>query len=83
MATTPRSSAFIAAALVGGIAVVASIFAFVPAGQASSGWRAHTGPQLVQPYFDTENDVIRFFVDGKQVAILNGSGVYPTHESGR
>lgn len=81
---TKISPAFAVSAVAGGIAALVTIFAVVPATQADTGWKMRTSqPAGVMAFFDTNNDLVRFYVGGKEVAILNGSGIQVSHPDGR
>ena len=82
---TKITSTYAASAIVGGVAVLAALFAVVPASQADTGWRVRqpSPPTMVMTYFDSANDLVRFYVGGKEVAILNGAGVEASHPNGR
>jgi hypothetical protein len=65
-------------------AAVAAILALVPASQADTGWRVRQSPpSVVMTYFDQANGLVRFYVGGKEVAILNSNGVMPSHSESR
>ena len=82
---TKISPTFAASAIAGGVAVLVALFAVVPATQADTGWKVRSSqqPAGVMAYFDTNNDLVRFYVGGKEVAILNGSGIQTSHADGR
>jgi hypothetical protein len=78
-----RSPVTLALALAAGIGVVASIVALAPASQAApAGWRslaAVPAPALAagtRIEVDDQGKVIRFFIDGQQLAMLDSVGLH-------
>jgi hypothetical protein len=81
---TKINPALAGSAVLGCIAALVAIFALVPATQAEPGWRDRSTPSTaVMAYFDQRNELVRFYVGGKEVAILNGAGVLASHPAGR
>ena len=81
---TTINPALAGSALVGGIAALGAILTLVSATQAETGWRVRATPtKAVMAYFDPSNELVRFYVGGKEVAILSGSAVLESPPAGR
>ena len=81
---TKFNSTLAGSAIVGGIAALFAIFALAPVTQAEAGWRDRSTPSTaVMAHFDQSSELVRFYVGGKEVARLNGTGVLERDATGR
>ncbi|MGX8007879.1 hypothetical protein ACVDG8_002145 [Mesorhizobium sp. ORM8.1] len=75
--TSTASSRLTFIAFTAGCSALALLFAYAPAGGLPSKYVKGPAPQALQPTriaVDNEAHAIRFYIDGKQVALLDASG---------
>ncbi|PBC06407.1 hypothetical protein [Mesorhizobium sp. WSM3859] len=75
--TSTNSSRLTFIVFTAGCIALALLLAYAPAGESAPKYVKGPAPQTLQPTriaIDNEAHAIRFFVDGKQVALLDASG---------